>query len=265
VLTLAGRSPACPLRLSSAEVSRYHCALLHSPAGIWAIDLQGRGGIRVGGARVPWARLADGERLEVGTFVMRLRSVPAVRPASAAAPAALPQPFAPPAQRAALDAAPLGPVFQQMATMQQQMFEQFQQAVTTMAQMFGALHREQMGLVREELDRLRDLTRELHGLRAELVGRPPAAALPPAATAGNGALAAVGRLPHEAEVPGPDAAGGAPPRPGEGARTGEGTAATGPAPPADGNIHVWLSQRIAALEEERQTRWQKLMNVMLGR
>jgi pSer/pThr/pTyr-binding forkhead associated (FHA) protein len=264
VLTLIGRSSACRLRLSSPEVSRHHCALLRTPSGVWAIDLQGRGGIRVGGKPVPWARLADGDRLEVGNFVLRLRIVSTLRPASAGVSAALPQSLAPLAQAAALDPGVISPVFQQMATMQQQMFDQFQQAMLTMVQMFGALHRDQMGLVREELDRLRDLTQELYGLRADLVGRQSAASLHPAPAA-NGASVGVGQMPHQAGAQGPVAAGGSPPRPGEGAGTGNGAAAANPTPPTDGNIHAWLSQRIAAMEEERQTRWQKLMNAMLGK
>jgi hypothetical protein len=36
-------------------------------------------------------------------------------------------------------------------------------------------------------------------------------------------------------------------------------------PPAAANIHVWLSERIAALNAERQGRWQKLLNLMMGK
>jgi pSer/pThr/pTyr-binding forkhead associated (FHA) protein len=263
ILTLVGRSSACPIRLASPEVSRYHCALLRTEADVWAIDLQGRGGIRVGGMPMQWARINDGDTLQVGTFELRLRAVSDAQPARTNTAATLPQPIALPAQRGALDPAMIGPVFQQMATMQQQMFDQFQQALTTMVQMFGALHREQMGIVREELDRLRALTAELHTLRAELVASPVPTTLPRGAIAGNGPSAA-GGLSLETGGSRTEAAASAPPLPEEGKKTADAAAAAAASPP-DGNIHAWLSQRIAALEEERQTRWQKLMKVMLGK
>src|SRR5207245_1978028 len=57
--------------------------------------------------------------------------------------------------------------------MQQQMFDQFQQAMVMMVQMFRSLHRDQMQLVREELDRLHELTAELQSLQADLAKNPP--------------------------------------------------------------------------------------------
>jgi pSer/pThr/pTyr-binding forkhead associated (FHA) protein len=55
--------------------------------------------------------------------------------------------------------------------MQQQMAEQFQQAVMTMVQMFSTFHRDQMELVRGELDRLHDLNQELVTIQNELARR----------------------------------------------------------------------------------------------
>ena len=40
-----------------------------------------------------------------------------------------------------------------------------------MVQMFGTMHRDQMAVIREELDRLRDLTEEFHALKGELASR----------------------------------------------------------------------------------------------
>jgi hypothetical protein len=64
--------------------------------------------------------------------------------------------------------------------MQQQMFDQFQQAMMMLVQMFSSLHRDQLGFIREELDRLHDLTHELHTLQKELAKRPPTSAGQPA-------------------------------------------------------------------------------------
>jgi hypothetical protein len=51
------------------------------------------------------------------------------------------------------------------------MFDQFQQAMSMMIQMFGTMHRDQMEVIRGELDQLRELTDEFHALRNELARR----------------------------------------------------------------------------------------------
>ena len=61
--------------------------------------------------------------------------------------------------------APLIPLMNQFGHMQQQMLDQFQQAIATLVQMFGTLHRDQMQTIREELDHIRDLTKEFQALK----------------------------------------------------------------------------------------------------
>jgi hypothetical protein len=128
-------------------------------------------------------------------------------------------------------------VLEQFNGMQQQMVDQFHQSMRMMVEMFSALHREQMGLVRQELDRLRQLTGELQDLQAELRKN------------GTGSPA------------------------GEASRPAQDTEADGPAdspsttpaePAADIRIHAWLGERIAALHAERQGRWEKLMSFLKG-
>jgi pSer/pThr/pTyr-binding forkhead associated (FHA) protein len=65
----------------------------------------------------------------------------------------------------------LVPLVNQFGLMQQQMFDQFQQAMAMMVQMFGTMHRDQMEVIREELDQLRELTDEFHALKNELAKR----------------------------------------------------------------------------------------------
>ena len=65
----------------------------------------------------------------------------------------------------------LVPLVNQFGLMQQQMFDQFQQAMAMMVKMFGTMHRDQMEVIRAELDRLHELTDEFHTLKNELAER----------------------------------------------------------------------------------------------
>ncbi len=65
----------------------------------------------------------------------------------------------------------LVPLVSQFGMMQQQMFDQFQQAMAMMVKMFGTMHRDQMEVIRAELDRLHELTDEFHALKNELAER----------------------------------------------------------------------------------------------
>jgi pSer/pThr/pTyr-binding forkhead associated (FHA) protein len=164
------------------------------------------------------------------------------------------------------------PVIEQFNLMQQQMFDQFHQSMMMLVQMFGAMHRAQMDLIRDELDQLRQLTEDLHTLQAELrkkspevnaaqVARPAILdQLPPdkekQATKSEGAKQGVGGPPAPREP----SASVAPPalsgNPGE-ARAPQG------APGED--IHAWLYRRINEIQQERQTRWQRLLGFIVGK
>src|SRR6266851_1354870 len=73
VLVLMGRTDGCKIRLMDSSVSKFHCSLIRTPRGVWVVDLLSRNGIWVNGTKVPWARLEQGDQLEVGEFVLRLR------------------------------------------------------------------------------------------------------------------------------------------------------------------------------------------------
>jgi pSer/pThr/pTyr-binding forkhead associated (FHA) protein len=72
-LALVGRSDACQLTLSDDSVSRYHAVLVHTPGGVWVVDLRAREGVFVNGVKVRWAWLADGDTLRIGRFTFILR------------------------------------------------------------------------------------------------------------------------------------------------------------------------------------------------
>lgn len=260
VLTLAGRAADCRLKIPDDGISRYHCALLRTPDGLWAIDLLGREGIRVDGARVRSARVGDGSVLHVGRYRMVVRYADASARSGEApawsldplAPDQLPAVAAPrrtPAARVeasiverpptSLTPADLEPFVSRFEQMQQQMFEQFHQAMMTMFQTFGAMHRDQMGQVREELDRIRSLTRELHALQVDPAGGAASPTLPPPPPP---EAPRKGRLKAPSPSPPP-----------------------GPARPTAGpELHDLISQRIARLQDERQGRWKRVLELISG-
>jgi pSer/pThr/pTyr-binding forkhead associated (FHA) protein len=200
-------------------------------------------------------------------------------------------------ERGELTESVLVPLVNQFGVMQQQMLDQFQQAISMLVQMFGSMHRDQMERIREELDQLRDLTKEFHSLKIELTARSQAQApsspinqspaarvrggqtsLPgvndladamvrsaaqassaPAQTAPT-ALASKGLegSPSSAAKISPDSS--SPERSG-GAET---QPRTGSPPGSDRDVIVWLHQRMATLQQERETRWQKILKLLPG-
>jgi pSer/pThr/pTyr-binding forkhead associated (FHA) protein len=202
VLTMVGRSSWCRLRLTHAEVSKIHFSVLRTQQGAWVIDCFGRGGTRVNGKLVCWAKLKDGDEIGVGPFLVRvchrssgitaqaesgecageMGSAPARRP-----PGVVPALSTPGRSLSGLPAASrtevVDPYLAQLTTQvcqkQQQMFDQFQQSMSMMMQMFGSVHRDQMDLVRDELARLRQVKQDLSVLQADLAGRPAEVVLPP--------------------------------------------------------------------------------------
>jgi pSer/pThr/pTyr-binding forkhead associated (FHA) protein len=357
LLALVGNSPECRVHLVGQSTSNFHCSLLRTPTGVWVVDLLGRNGTRVNDESVRCARLNDGDRLQVGRFLIRIRydsqptdspnpitlgespslSVespnsrptlfPAQRneyrspggpseedpgqtvtsPAMASPPSPplvtsllvsaqlaeeppghssgqelVPLPATPPAAQEDLARSLLVPIAQQLGQMQQQMFDQFQQAMMMMFQMFHTLQRDQIKVIREELDHLQGLTEELQSLQAELRQRSPAATakapLPPTAgfTAHTRTDPAAGsaRPPAASQPPG----GKHPKKPTPGPRPQPVAPSAAPGPSAaaaspkvmpqgqsDENLHAWLSERILAIQQERQSRWQKVMNFLTGK
>jgi hypothetical protein len=212
----------------------------------------------------------------------------------------------------------LVPLVNQFGLMQQQMFDQFQQAMAMMVQMFGTMHRDQMEVIRAELDRLHELTDEFHALKDELANRTREQALTvwsepsghdraraaatmsgdssqrPAARThepANGLGAA--RVEPASAVPSqPSASGvqgnqpvqepqllptpttsssnplGVPhssERPQEpGLRSQPKSVDARPAGGSDRDTIVWLHQRIIALQNERESRWQKILKLLPG-
>lgn len=68
-ITLVGRSETCKLHLHADDISSFHCGLVHTPAGLWVVDLSGRG-VVVNGERMRVAPLVHGAELWVGRFLI---------------------------------------------------------------------------------------------------------------------------------------------------------------------------------------------------
>jgi predicted component of type VI protein secretion system len=202
----------------------------------------------------------------------------------------------------------LVPLINQFGLMQQQMLDQFQQTIATLVQTFSALHRDQMNLIREELDRLSDLTKEFHSLKHELaaraqnlaerapvVPRPSAEWHPPQGEIQRFAEGVMSRIDtsassqssqssrvaigsgRDSSTPAPrsrvamESAASLPNPLVASAQEGHGPAAplTQPEPErskleSDRDVMVWLHQRMTTLQQERETRWQKIMKLLPG-
>src|SRR5262249_11973766 len=194
--------PDCKVCLQSDLVARYHGSLVATPKGTWVVDLQRREGFVVNGTPVRHALLEDGDQLQVGEFLIRVRCEAPASPLRPPVPArdtalatrapdtdlwlgdrhdassqpllALPAGF--PEPLTSLDQ--IRPFLSQLGQLQQQMFDQFQQAMVMLFQMFSAFHKDQAGALRGDMERLRDLTHELHALQLQLAQRPPALPIP---------------------------------------------------------------------------------------
>jgi hypothetical protein len=264
VLTLVGRSPRCKLRPRYDSVSEFHCCIVATAAGLWVVDLLSRAGTLVNDRRARWARLGDGDRLRLGDFDMRLwprpadacprrgsfppvesRPLPpaevarvagqALRPAVALPPVTIRQTLAEQFQhRGDLLEAFLLSFAGQIDLVQHTMHEQFQQAMAALLQRFDSQQEGQMAAIREELEKVRQLTQELQALQAEAAR-------------------------HGAGPPPPPAPGPTPTLPEPAAPNGHHAT-----PPPDGT-HAELWQRMTELEQQRQGRWQKILDFLKGK
>ncbi len=194
-------------------------------------------------------------------------------------------------------------VVNQFGLMQQQMLDQFQQTISILVQAFGNLHREQMDTIRDELDQIRRLTGEFQALKLELAARtgeqsvaaPADARLPSSGDRAatftvrgareggeslvnplTGSAARVGQ-PDDQPESAPIAASSPPPLPSAEAPAAEasspkrpGSGPTGPRQStgnktnSDRDTVVWLHQRMVQLQQERETRWQKIVKLLPG-
>lgn len=166
----------------------------------------------------------------------------------------------------------LVPLVNQFGIMQQQMLDQFQSAMGMLVEMFGSLQREQMDLIRQELDQLREVTREFQELKVELAtlsrDRASAAASP---ASPEPAPPQARTEPQEERTPeapfstttstADETTDERAAKEAEPSRRPKAKAGRGDADDAD-DIMLWLNQRIATLQEERESRWRKILKLL---
>lgn len=248
VLMLMGRTADCRLRFDADLVSRFHGAIVRTPAETWVVDLLSRDGLRLNGARVRWSRLDDGDKLTVGPFHMVVRHGPPPSPSPyVGLPALLPpaEVLVPvPVLGRPLTLPDLGmgegrmdPMIWQFGQLQQQMYDQFQLMIHAVLNVVGSAHRDQMRHIEEELERLREITRELSELETRSAGPPDNADVPNAAD--QASLSVESPL-NSADIP----------------RVSDTV--------LEPDMHVILSRRITTLRSEHQGRWQHIVDLLRG-
>lgn len=173
-----------------------------------------------------------------------------------------------------LSASLLALVLDQFGEMQQQFLNQFQQTSLMMFRALGSMHHDQMEELGEKLDSLHRLGENLRALQAQASAN---------AASGNGHHPPAGVHPAPPQPSPAGTPGGDPNGNGHGRPSGNGHGR--PSVAADGtealrekfrstvdqpnipsmNVHEWLIGRIAALEDEQRTRWQKIVDLVKGR
>lgn len=245
VLSLAGSSGRCHLRVSGTNASRFLCGLVRTPTGVWVVDLLSSRGVVVNGVACRQVRLEDGDLLRLGTKALRVvyggaqttspRRAPKGEPAPDVPPAAvprianagafLPALLDPPGEllsetvlRPLLDGGEIGPALASSP---------FGQALVLLIRLLGDLHRDHLKLVREELDQIRRLNHDMTAARAVMTPSDPG--------------------PTWSASPGP----GLEEAPSERLVDPE-------------EIQSVVGARIATWEQERQGRWQRVIELLIN-
>lgn len=274
VLTLVGSDATCMIRLKDPGSSRYYAALVRTPVGVWVVDLLSSEGIAVNDARVRHMRLEDRDILQFGRLSLRFRyenvpagsiteqnpgrfpgasteivhaaptapviySLPAMAPTHAPARA-----FTPP--EGSNDLA-LRSVLDQVVQMQQQMYEQFHQVFSMLPNLIVSLNQNHITVIREELTQITRLTQEIKALRENQPT--PVVAPQMAASPGLTQRSTVASAPAPSPAASRNESDTALPEPGWQFRD----------PQA---IQEVVGNYLKSFERERQSRWEKILNLL---
>ena len=151
-VSLLGRATSCAFRVADPHLDAYHFALVRTGGELWVVDLRSGRQTCVNGRNVQLARLKDGDVLQAGSWTAVARCPELSQPSQALVRSTA----AVRAPETRSDAEPMVPV-----APFQQMMEQFQQCMSMMGQMFTTLQQQHMMMVREQINQIREVSREL--------------------------------------------------------------------------------------------------------
>jgi pSer/pThr/pTyr-binding forkhead associated (FHA) protein len=286
MLALVGKSSRCKVQLVHPSVAKFHCSLLRTPKGLWVINL--RRATFVNGVPVRFARLKDGDVLQVGKFDIGIRLLQEGPTARANLPillnkksgveriaeatlANLPVPAYMVGQlvennNRALGEPVLVHILNQFNIGQQQMFAQQQQTMAVLLQLLDLMHRDTRGAIRDELDRLQSITQELSSVQAQISDLRSAA--PPTDHVAPPAARKTADPAERQSAVQPPAADQkqtvTEKKPAQFAEAGK-TVAPPAAEENQEEMHSWLVQRMATLGNEQQNSWQRLFTYLRGK
>jgi len=300
-LVLVGRSPTCRIRIVEPDVSKYHCSLVLTRLGVWAVDLLGQKGLLVNGEPIRCARLEDGDELRVGRHAIRprydtppppletVRIEPAlaindgaatvIRPAPPKGPTAdLPTRFFP---RPSVPAWPAAPASSPSQSSSHELAPQAgnpgilaDPGVSMMFQQFGMMQQQMFDQFHQTMLMMFEGFAALHresaaSIREEFEEVRRLSREIEELRAETAKLAEAAAKANERPRPVPNGfgpAGGGDRRPNPAlpqyAPIKKPTSTT---PEPEGGIHAQLCLRLTSIENERQNRWQKILGMMNGK
>ena len=255
VLVLVGRSATCGIRLADPKSSRYACALVRTPRGVWMVDLLSSQGVTVNGAACRQARLEDGDKVQMGEQLIRLNYEGASARSGQLALSTTARPSDTPtlpALNRTGEVRGLLPEPDQDAweLVPELILRQIQEggvsateptaaplghALMMLVRLVGEIHKDHLNIIREEAEQIRRLNREMGALRAQTPGS---------------------ELPAQVELPAP----------GLSTTAGAIGAAADASPhrPAPQEVQALVGERLAAWDRERRSRWRNVVGLLVG-
>ena len=247
-LMLAGSSDRCKLRVAGPDVPKFICPLVRTPAGLWMTNIHPSEGATVNGAFCRFTRLEDEDVVQLGQLESssHLRRSPPLPttvqvadfPASVnTRPAGQPRAH----RRVATPVDETSPVSLMQPLLEMAGSEldpqssPFGQALVLMVRLLGDVHRDHLTLVRDELAAIRRLSEDMDKLRGE--ARQPD--------------------PRQLSSAGDQFSNGT-------SNSGDDDAPLEEAPrPHPEAVSEIIAERLDAWERERQSRWRKLLKLLV--
>jgi hypothetical protein len=248
-LVFIGRGDSCGVRIEGATASRVHGVLVRTASSAYVVDLIGRGTWLNGQPVIGASPLRDGDTLAIGSAQFGIRlTPPSTLPAHRAdGPSQVPGfpeiglPPMPSSVPAEAQGAVLAWMMGALQAGQSEILRrqgEFHLALTRLVQQ---MQQDNAEMLKEHLDRMERIDRELAGLRAEIYRRFGSAEA--ASAQARGSTGRQSALPSDLRIE-------PVPKPPE---TDSAAAA------------AWLIQRVGQLEDEQRSTWKDMVGRLTGR